>query len=90
MKRREGHVGRTLFTGRLEKVTQLIDKAIDGLTRLNDEEGLLFGWFVGEGDAQIIRGRCPSREYRLWGNISALTDNGQWVALRVAVLEGKK
>ena len=26
--------------GRLKKVTQLIDKASDGLTRLNDEEGV--------------------------------------------------
>ena len=60
--KREGQVGSTLFTSRLEKVTQLIDKAIDGLARLNDEEGVWFGWFVGEGDAQIIRGRCP-----IWG-----------------------
>ena len=28
----------------------------------------------------------PSNEYRLWGNLSALTDNGHWLA----VLEGKK
>ena len=32
----------------------------------------------------------PSGEYRLWGNQSALTDNGQWLATRVAMLEGKK
>ena len=44
---------------------------------------------VGEGDAQIIRGMCPSREYRLWGNLSALTDNGQWLAAQVVLLEGK-
>ena len=40
--RREGQVGSTLFTRRLEKVTQLIDKAINGLARLNDEEGVWF------------------------------------------------
>ena len=44
----------------------MIDKVVDGLARLNDEEGVWFGWFVGEGDAQIIRGRYPSSEYRLW------------------------
>ena len=60
IKRREGQTGN--ITGRLEKVTQLIDKVVDGLARLNDEEGVWFGWFVGEGDAQIIRGRCP-----IWG-----------------------
>ena len=45
------------FTGRLEKVTQLIDKVVDGLDRLNEEEGVWYGWFVGECDAQIICGR---------------------------------
>ena len=89
-KRREGLVGSTRFTSRLEKVTRLIDKVVVGLARQNEEEGVWFGWFVGEGDAQIIRGRCPSNEYRLWGNLSALADNGQWLAVRVAVLEGKK
>ena len=74
--KREGQASSTLFTGMLEKVTQPIDKAIDGLARLNDEEGLWFGLFVGEGDAQMICGRYPSREYHLWGNPSALTDNG--------------
>ena len=36
--KRERQTGSTLFTSRLEKVTQVIDKAIDGLTRLNDKE----------------------------------------------------
>ena len=90
MKRREGQVGSTLFTGWLEKVTQLIDKPINGLTRLNDEQGVWFRWFVGEDDAQIIHGRCPTSEYRLWDNLSVLTDNGQWLAMRVTMLEGKK
>ena len=71
-------------------MTQLIDKVVDGLARLNDEEGVRLGWFVGEGDAQIIRGRYPSNKYRLWGNLSVLTDNGQLLALQVAMLEGKK
>ena len=90
MKRREGQASSILFTSRLEKMTQLIDKAIDGLARLNDKEGFWFGWFVCGGDAQIIRGRCPSGEYRLSGNLIAFTDNGQWLEVRVAVLEGKK
>ena len=90
MKTMEGHAGSTLFTSRLEKMTQLIDTVVDGLARLNEEEGAWFGWFVGEGDAQIICGRWPSTEYRLWGNLCALSDNGQWLAVRVAVLEGKK
>ena len=38
MKRREGHAGRSRFTGRLAKVTQLIDKVVDGLGKLNREE----------------------------------------------------
>ena len=62
MKRREGLAGSTMFTIKLEKVTCLIDKVVDGLARLNEEEGVQFGWFVGEGDAQIMRGRCPSNE----------------------------
>ena len=44
-------------------MTYLIDKVVDGLARLNEEEGVWFGWFVGEGDTQTIRGRCPSNEY---------------------------
>ena len=46
-----------MFTSRLEKVSQLIDKVVDGLSTLYEEEGVWFGWFVGEGDAQIIRSR---------------------------------
>ena len=38
--RREGMGGSTMFTDRLEKVTYLIDKVVDGLARLNNEEGL--------------------------------------------------
>ena len=87
MKRSGGQTGS--ITSRLEKVTQLINKAIDGLERLNDEYGVWSGWFVGEGDGQIIRGKCPSNEYRLWGNLSALSDNGWWLPVRVAMLEGK-
>ena len=68
-------VGSIRFMGKLEKVTRLIDKVVEGLARLNEEEGIWFRWFVSEGDAQIICGRCPSNEYRLWGNLSALTDN---------------
>ena len=45
---------------RLEKVTQLINKVVDGLDRLNKEEGVWSGWFVGESEGQIIRGKCPS------------------------------
>ena len=88
MKRSEGQFGS--ISCRLEKVTQLINKVVDGLDRLNKEEGVWSGWFVGESDGQIIRGKCPSNEYRLWGNLSALSDNGRWLAVRVAVLEGKK
>ena len=67
-------------------MSQLIHEVVDGLERLNEEEGVWFGWFVGEGDGQIIHGRCPSNEYRLWGNLSALSDNGWWLAM----LESKK
>ena len=37
MKRREGQVGSSRFTGQLATVTQLIDKVIDGLGKLNAE-----------------------------------------------------
>ena len=57
---------------------------------MNEEEGFWFGGFGGEGDAQIICGRCLSNEYRLWVHLSALINNGQWLALLVAVLESKK
>ena len=40
MKRREGQAGSNRFTGRLTKVTQLIDKVVDGLGKLNAEEGI--------------------------------------------------
>ena len=69
---------------------QLIDRVVDGLYRLNEEEGVWSGWFVVESDAQIIRGRCTTNHDRLWGNLSALTNNGRWLAMWVAVLEGKK
>ena len=51
MKRWEGHAGRIRFTGRLAKVSQVIDKAVDGLDKLNAEEEGWSGWFVGEGVA---------------------------------------
>ena len=35
-------------------MTQLIDKPVDGLSKLNTEEGGWLGWFVGESDAQLI------------------------------------
>ena len=38
MKRREGQVVSCRFTRRLEKVTQLIDKVVDGLGKLNAEK----------------------------------------------------
>ena len=38
MKRREGQTSSIMFTRRLGKVTQLIDKVVDGLDRLNEEE----------------------------------------------------
>ena len=65
MKRSKGRTSSNMSTSRLENVTQLIDKVVDGLDRLNEEEGVWSRWFVGEGDAQIIHGRCPSNEYRL-------------------------
>ena len=66
------------------KVTEF--KVVDGLDKLNMEEEVCLGWFVGEGVAQMICGRCTTNEDCLWGNLSALTDDGKWVAL----LEGKK
>ena len=51
MKRSEGQS--SSITGRLEKVTQLINKVVDGLERLNKEEGVWFGWFVGESDDKL-------------------------------------
>ena len=51
MKRREGQTISCRLTGRLEKVTQLIDKVVDGLGKLNAEETVWPGWFVGEGNA---------------------------------------
>ena len=65
MKSREGQVVSFRFTGRLEKVTQLIDKVVDRLGKLNAEETVWSGWFVGEGDAQLISGRCSTNEERL-------------------------
>ena len=50
-KRQEGHAHSVRFIGRLAKVPQLIDKAIDGLDKLNTEEKGRLGWFVGEGVA---------------------------------------
>ena len=35
MKRWEGQIGSIGFTGKLIKVTQLIDKVVDGLDKLN-------------------------------------------------------
>ena len=90
MKSREGQAISYKFTGRLEKVSQLIDKVVDRLGKLNAEEAVWSGWFVGEGEAQLIRGRCSTNEERLWGNLSSLTDDGKWLAVRVAVLEGKR
>ena len=58
MKRREGQTSGNMFTGSLEKVTQLIDRVVDCLDRLNEKERVWSGWFVGEGDAQIICGKC--------------------------------
>ena len=69
MKSREGQVVSCRFTGRLEKVTQLIDKVVDRLGKLNAEEAVWSSWFVGEGVAQLIRGRCSTNEERLWGNV---------------------
>ena len=89
MKRRAGQVVNCRITGRLKKVTQLIDGAVDGLDKLTAEETVWSGWFVGEGDAQLIRGRCSTSGDRLWGNLSSLTDDGRWMAVRVAVLKGK-
>ena len=71
-------------------MTQLIDKAVDGLGELNAEEGVWSDWFVGESDAQLIRGKCSTNEERLWGNLSALTDDGRQLPVRVAVLEGER
>ena len=56
-------------------MTQLIDTSIDGLGKLN-AEGVWSGWFVGESDAQLIRGKCSTNEERLWGNRSALASDG--------------
>ena len=71
-------------------MTQLIDKVVDRLGKLNAEEAVWSGWFVGEGEAQLIRGRCSTNEERLWGNLSSLTDDGKWLAVRVTMLEGKR
>ena len=51
MKRQEGQALSCKLTGRLEKVTKLIDKVVDGLGKLNAEEIVWPGWFVGEGNA---------------------------------------
>ena len=64
MKSREGQAVNCTFTGRLEQVTQLIDKVVDRLGKLNAEEAVWSGWFVGEDDAQLIRGRCSINEER--------------------------
>ena len=88
MKSREGQVVSFRFTGRLEKVTQLIDKVVDRLGKLNAEEEVWSSWFVGEGDAQLIRGRCSTNEERLWGNLSSLTDDCRWLAVRMACVGG--
>ena len=41
---------------------QLIDRVVDGLYRLNEEEGDWLGWFVGKGvahaGAQLTRIAC--------------------------------
>ena len=66
MKSRDGHVVSCRFTRRLEKVTQLIvDKVVDRLGKLNAEEADWSSWFVGEGDSQLICGRCSTNEERL-------------------------
>ena len=72
MKRREGQVVSYRFTGRLEKVSQLIDKVVDQLGKLNVEEAVWSGWFVGEVEAQLIYGRFSTNEECLWGNLSSL------------------
>ena len=72
VKRREGQVVTCRFTRRLEKVTQLIEKVVDGLGKLNAEEAVWPGWFIGEGDAQLIYGRFSTNEECLWGNLSSL------------------
>ena len=56
-----------------------------GLDKLTTEEIVWSGWFVGEGDAQLIRGRCSTSRDRFWGNLSSLTDDGRWMV----VLTGK-
>ena len=52
-------------------------------------EGVWSGRFVGESDAQLIRGKCSTNEEHFWGNLSTLTYNGRWLAVRVTLLEGK-
>ena len=71
-------------------MTQLIDKAVDGLDKLNVKEGVSSGWFISDGDEQIIYGKCTSNEDRLWGNLSALTNDGKWLAVLEAMLESKR
>ena len=39
MKKREGKTGSIMFTGMLAKVIPMIAKGVDGLDRLNEEEG---------------------------------------------------
>ena len=73
MKMREGQVASCRFIGRLAKVMQLIDKVVDTLCKLNAEDVVWSGWFVGEGDAQLIRGGCSTNEECLSGNLSSLT-----------------
>ena len=90
MKSREGQAVSCRFTGRREKVSQLIYKVVGRLGKLNAEEAVWSNWFVGEGEAQLIRGRCSTNEERLWGNLSSLTDDGRWLAMQVPVLEGKR
>ena len=90
IKRREGQAGSNRFTGRLAKVTQLIDNAVDGLGKLNEEERVWSCLIVGESDAQLIRGKCSTNEERLWGNLSALTGNCRWLPMQVVVLEGMR
>ena len=46
MQKREGHAGTIRITGKLAKVTLLINKVVDGLDKLNVDERVWSGWFV--------------------------------------------
>ena len=54
---------------------------------MNEEERGWSGCLVGEGDAQLIRGRSSTNEERLWGDLSALTNYGRRLVVWEVAIE---